>query len=519
MGFPLTSYTVLKYIADGEEDRRRKNSIEMEMALESLQEYSLFAFIIHDPTIHVNFHRFFCKQFEDFHYSSGLNLAFFGLVDSPDKLELEGVRPFYQDVREMVQLYEKQQNNKVDLSYSAFALATNLGISPEMLPAIVVTHDTRLKSFKYFQTDETVLDKQFNSLIGISNRMNIIRRNDSLNLVEKQEKLFELLEASEIKQTSYMMDGKISETLARSLSDIMSFLIDSNTTSVYSPVKRMAKKQLNQAITKLSTDLSHLKREVSKSSIDEDEVHHLYPYIEDLSIKLAMFMKMIQSNIKETDSIKYSTLVKAEWLDPLSQRYLETGLDVALYLQSRNTNLDYSASVICLSKMFEKEINNSIVHWLRSQHQIELPDYYNKYQPGKTALISEVNLNKGNPGKWFPPELGRSKYIAEKILNQSDWNKIGIENPELLIKNWITIHRIRNRAAHSENVFLSDFTEVKKVLYTLSSNRIFEQLYGLKMIFQGRNLYREILISTWRLVFLSILKVKSKNKTSFCFLI
>ncbi|MDX8289116.1 hypothetical protein SLL00_04905 [Metabacillus indicus] len=485
MGFPLTSYTVLKYIADGEEDRNRKNSTEMELALESLQEYSVFAFIIHDPTIHANFHRLLSKQFEDFHYSSGANLAFFGLVDSPYKLELEGVRPFYQDVREMVQLYEKQQNNKVDLSYSAFALANNLGISPEMLPAIVVTHDTRLKSFKYFQTDENVLDKQFNSLIGISNRMNAIRRNESLNLVEKQEKLFELLEAAEIKYTSHMMDGKISETLARSLSDIMSFLINSNTTSVYSPVKSMAKKQLNQAITKLSAVINHLKKEVNKSNIDEDEVHHLYPFIEELSIKLATFLRMIQLNKTEMDSMEHSTLVKTEWLDTFSQRYLQTGLDVALYLQSRNTSLDYSASVICLSKMFEKEINNSIVHWLRSQHQIELPDYYNKYQPGKTALISDVNLNKGNPGKWLPPELGRSKYIAEKVLNQEDWGEMGIENPKLLINNWVTIHRIRNKAAHSENVFFSDFTNVKKALYTLSSNKIFEQLYSLKVIYQG----------------------------------
>ncbi|MBS4199320.1 hypothetical protein KHA93_06590 [Bacillus sp. FJAT-49732] len=68
MRVPLSSYTVLKYIADSVDVAKRPNifqSIEMEVALDSLKEYSVFAFIIHEPLVHHDFHAILQKQFKN----------------------------------------------------------------------------------------------------------------------------------------------------------------------------------------------------------------------------------------------------------------------------------------------------------------------------------------------------------------------------------------------------------------------------------------------------------------------
>jgi hypothetical protein len=228
MGVPLSSFTVLKYIADSveiEKTPHKRHSIEMELALDSLQEYSLFAFIIHDPLVHHEFHTYLEKRFQSLHYSSGEHLVFFGLVDSPKKLSLVGRRPFYQDIRDMVSLYEDEESKNHDGSYSAFALANSLKIDPEMLPAIVITHDTRLTSYRYYKTCPNELERQFNRLTGISYQMNIHKQNSNLSLKEKQDILFELLDREELDLCKGMGNSNLTESMARALSDTMSFIV------------------------------------------------------------------------------------------------------------------------------------------------------------------------------------------------------------------------------------------------------------------------------------------------------
>jgi hypothetical protein len=48
MGIPITNYSILKALADGldKEKLGYRNSFEMDFAIEALQEYSVYAFII-----------------------------------------------------------------------------------------------------------------------------------------------------------------------------------------------------------------------------------------------------------------------------------------------------------------------------------------------------------------------------------------------------------------------------------------------------------------------------------------
>lgn len=300
MGVPLSNFTVLKYIADSvdlEKNQHRRQSIEMELAIDSLKEYSVFAFIIHDTLVHHEFHTYLENQFQRLHYGSGENLVFFGLVDSPKKLSLVGRRPFYQDIRDMVTSYEDEESNNHNGSYSAFAIANSLKIDPEMLPAIVITHDTRLTDYRYYKTCPNELERQFSRLTGISYQMNIYQQNPNLTLVEKQAILYELLDKEELDLCKGKGNSNLTDSMARALSDILSFLVPDGYDYNERTVKKIATEQKNISIKKVIKSIEQLKRDIELVNMEEIESHHLFSLIEELNIKLAIFLKMHNKKI------------------------------------------------------------------------------------------------------------------------------------------------------------------------------------------------------------------------------
>lgn len=183
-------------------------------------------------------------------------------------------------------------------------------------------------------------------------------------------------------------------------------------------------------------------------------------------------------------------------LDQHTWQFLMTGIEVAHFLQRSNSEFDYSASAICLAKMFEQEINNSFVHWVRKENFIQLPQYYNKVQPRvsaqvtpnfprKNSYITPVNLNKSKNGSWQPPKLGKSMTIAKYNLNDNDWANMGIRNAKAFLQEWGTIHSIRNKAAHTDEVTFYNFNRMKLSLENIAKNHVFENLSLLKNTFKG----------------------------------
>jgi hypothetical protein len=115
MGLPISSYAVLSFLADNL--RRQDDSIErsgtasyeaiydaipsdnysrvrqlssprvrsyeIEAARRAVGQFKLFAFVIHDPERHANFHRALARQFDRLDFITGKKLLFFALVDPP----------------------------------------------------------------------------------------------------------------------------------------------------------------------------------------------------------------------------------------------------------------------------------------------------------------------------------------------------------------------------------------------------------------------------------------------------
>ncbi|ETI69450.1 hypothetical protein [Neobacillus vireti] len=497
MGVPLSNYTVLKLLADGaEREQENRRSFELEYALDAMENYSVFAFILHDPAVHKDFHDFFEKQFANLHYSSGKHLVFFGLVDSPKKFVLTGNQPFYTDVRDALELFEDNQLNEYDYSYSAFALANKLNIKPEMLPAIVVTHDTRLRNYRWYKTCPNQIEIQMNRLTGIANRMYLYKEVEK-DLDKKQEILYSLLDDTDLDLCKGMGTTELNESMARALSDVLSFIIQEERETDYynqeGEIIRISNKQSKITLEKAIKSFGRLQQNLKLVDLDEIGNHNLYPLIEDLNIQIGIYLALLNKKNKFEPS--YISPIKKDFLDENSFHLLQTGLDVEAYLQSRNINIDYSPSAICLAKMFESEINYSIVHWFRKKYSIELPKYYNKVQPGKEVKLrakfpsgpagKPIDFNLEKFGNWQPPELGNSKIIAQFNLNKNEWELMGISNSTAFLSEWKKIHHVRNKAAHTSKVSLQDLYEMKKSLSKLANNNIFENLANMKNEFRN----------------------------------
>jgi hypothetical protein len=501
MGVPLTNYTVLKYLADGADKAKvGLRSDTMEYALNALEGYSVFAFILHDPKIHTDFHEFFQKQFKSLHNSTGEHLVFFGLVDSPKNYRLTGRTPFYQDVREGVELYEEEHGLNDNYSFNAFALATSLNIEPEMLPAIVITHDTRLSSYRWYKTCPDMIETQMGRLTGISYEMNDYKKDADLPLHKKQEILYHFLDENDLDLCKGMGTTLLNESMARALSDLMSYLIDEEqdryTDFNQKQILRMASSQKRMSLNNALRSLGNLKLSLKDVDISDIESHALFPLIDELSTKLAIKMSLLEK--KSRHKLNDNLSIKEDWLEQHSYHLLKTGLEVESFLLYNSITKDFSASAICLAKMFEKEINYSIVHAIRKQYSVELPRFFNQYQPGVAAKVKVqnqyssrefiVDFNKSNNGRWQPPELGISKAIANNNLTLEQWRLLGLNNSEDFLTSWDKIHQIRNKAAHTQSVTNQELNEMKASISNLASNNIFTILAKLKDKYRNPNL-------------------------------
>jgi hypothetical protein len=499
MGIPLTDYSVLKALSDGleKENSGFGSSYEMEFALEALKEYSVYAFIIHDPKVHTDFHRYLDSQFEMLHYQSGQHLAFFGLVDSPEKFCLDGNRPLYPEIRKAVHIQESKNMDKSDLSYSAFTIANALEIDYDSLPAIVVTHDLRLNSFKWYRTCKEKLETQMNRLTAISNRLGIYRTRNQSELQESQQDLYALLYKQELNLCNGEGSTQLFESMARALSNIMAVLIESEQSMDNRLKRRFAsdtRKQNSTTIHQLVKSLSQLKHELAhyKNEFGDLEEHPKDKVIERLSIQLANFINLLNKNNHPTTQLPFQT----EWLEPKSSLLFQTGIDIGHYLSSRGDHdQEFSAGVICLAKMFEYELNCSLVHMVRKEHSIKLPTYFNRYQPNKEAWINtgngyKVNVNSQRDRNWLPPEIGKTKNIARHYFTDHHWKLTGIQNKDSFLSEYDTIHAIRNKAAHTDEVKKEDYFQLTASLMKLSQQRVFENLYKLKELYKPKMISR-----------------------------
>lgn len=109
---------------------------------------------------------------------------------------------------------------------------------------------------------------------------------------------------------------------------------------------------------------------------------------------------------------------------------------------------DESPITIGFAKMFENEINNSVVQEMRQECGVRMPEFFGKFDPqaGPCPMVNgemTVKMNAAyNHQCWLPPEMGRSRKVYKAC-------GMTLSNKGQFITLWNDIARSRNICAHA----------------------------------------------------------------------
>ena len=140
--------------------------------------------------------------------------------------------------------------------------------------------------------------------------------------------------------------------------------------------------------------------------------------------------------------------------------------------------LDFSMLINPLGKIFETEINCSVIQWLRYQHGIEMPDYYNQVKPNTQCWYMNVDLNKSSNHQLSTIAIGTALELIIKCQKELP-NEIGSSSSDFFCI-WKDIRNKRNAASHPGVVNEKDFIEFYHSFCELITKGWFTRLMDLK---------------------------------------
>lgn len=460
---PLNSFHILRVLANQGED------YELEHITKAFEPFNLFAFIIHDPEKDPEFHEFISRQFDLLDYLTGNKLLFFALVDPPEEwLRDASNRSYVENISWFTEQILDQKNypQTDDPSISAYALAKWLGIDYKNLPCIVITRDFRESDYFWFRTNKDQLINQLTQLGYLA------ERGQHLELELHTDKF--------ATETEKPFHTTLDVSLAKVLFPLISSMVDHNDYK-YASSKEISRK----AIFSLIIKQEWIYRRSGKAS-------------ENVSEKLSLLIGLASGYKKpEVQEMRERILpISKQYLEQDSEIMLRTATIVYRALTEGNSllnnqpqyHIDYSPGIISLCKPFEREINLSIVHFLRKHVGIQLPEYFDTYQdsPSIRPHIERARLNEEKNGIWLPPALGDSKraftYIYRQGLMPPKWTP---EECDMLFDFWDKIHHWRNPAAHQDLSNLEALEDLLRSLNGLNSMGYFSKLYQLKTYYRG----------------------------------
>jgi hypothetical protein len=467
MGAPISSFRVFYELA-----RNGKNSWQYK----SLRQFRLFSFILHSPTKHKEFHNYLENNLHLLDARSRGSLIFFTLVKPNEEFKrmVERQRQNRGYIEELKAIQEG-----IGVGYnedaSVFVLSKDLGIPESALPCIVVTNDFIDGNVVWFSTSKRTLKEDLSELNAVSEfqsddlLISAVRHNSKFQTVSILEKSFAQILAEAFSLNASRADR---ETDIQGAENVAKYKIK----SLLQEVKEI-KLQVQRQNIILSQNID----------IEENEVLVLY---EDMMTKI---LSQILAKY-EIDRPSLELNPYKQFLEPKSYEFLLSGYKV-LKMFETETDFDFSSAIMPLAKVFENEINHSIVQWLREKLAIRFPDYFCRYETGKNASIRYrgkiTNLNEEDRGtqSWKPLPIGMSKCALEGFLTQNNLNAIHanyigyyFDRQQLMQFNsiWEDIRLIRNKAGHSENLSIQEGLTIINKLKELLNRGYLSQLSKIK---------------------------------------
>ena len=481
----------------------------------TLAPYNLFAFVLHDPSEHSEFHEALSEKFVDLDSSiSGQKLLFFCLTDPPAEwLKMASKRPYLVDGwgtgrGEAEALSNPNATiNTRDQSLSTHTLARFLEIPTDELPCIYVTNNFYSPNGIYFQTHPTLLEEQMRTLGQIAESHG----------TNPQEEIYQRIQdevpRSDIAPTPHSVTGASDPSLnnlGAVIAEAMSLLVPYSSRSEricreirtglqkrIDAVAQSGDEPLESTLEKLALAIQfHIDRRARHRAAYMPPgafPHAAMPSIAPLpsSAKAAEPVearRMAAAPLPLVAAPSLQVAIGSHLLDSESTKMLDTGNAVLSYLQfEMGGDCDFSPAVMQFAKVFEREINLSLVQWMRACCGVSMPEYFNRVQPGFAAQWETLDFNRnGGNGKLQLPTLGQSVRLYEAYLESPNKNQIPLSaSAKTAVANgrnskWDKLARIRNASSHTELASLGMAEKVCSIFGEFSKGNLFDDLCSLR---------------------------------------
>lgn len=371
----------------------------------------------------------------------------------------------------------------VDDSFFTNAFLSALNVTRQDVPYFVITESLTAEEF--------LLVPIHGELDGVVKRLGRMAKAGRISMTECQKILREDFKLeSEIRTLD---DGNFAQHLIGPMTAIM---LNPNT-GLHVQVES-AESRLNEAcaeIVALRNRIKQVLADIERIDHDSDKYKALKEKYENFCMLQLVIAMMSAPEMTELEDFGFSRSM-IENLDTESKKNLET----AARALSQSTMLedDLSPVAVALGKMFENEVNRSLVQFIRRELHIEMPKYFHKLCPNKSDYhtVDSVDFNRDKSGLWSAPEMGTSRHFMEK--HSEYWNAIQSEYPlilqesnelttKMLYQLWREVCDCRNNAAHpNENGYSAKNVEkMQEALQSLDHVGCFTFFKKLRQEMQG----------------------------------
>ncbi len=459
--------------------------------MQSLRQFNLFAFVLHDPETHSEFDNYLSNILNDLDRLTGDRLLMFVLVNPDETWMEERMMRSYHKRLEEYKKYFKGVNIQIvgnpAPSATAYSIAWALGISPDDLPVIIFTEDLNRPDFMSLKTSISDLKEQAITLGKLAKS------------VDSRAAGYGTIEDEYLKKKSINLSIKkqFGNSLADSIQRILSIVFSAGESSYQ--ISEIDMKKSVQMIRGLFKEMTTDK---PTDRIDESSLAKIDENATQLSNLLSLFVSG-----KKARYGRRTLDLNRQFLEPESLRMLETVLRVLDFMSSPDDYLkgvpleenDFSPAAICFAKFLEREINLSFVHWIRFFLGVSLPKYFDKYQPDRRAVYIPDNLgfqrtdpvdfNARRMSEWKAPMLGQSKTCLLSLSTREEFITnfyyVRMENMKRFLRELEYFNQIRVRTAHPYEISKADVMRQLEIIDSYSVLDIFSSMYEMKNRFRG----------------------------------
>lgn len=174
--------------------------------------------------------------------------------------------------------------------------------------------------------------------------------------------------------------------------------------------------------------------------------------------------------------------ISDEW-EQDSQIYAKTHNELCRALlhngnrENNNDEFDFACLSFYMPKIWENEINRSIVQKMRQHIGIEMPEYWFRYKESNEEFCIrcgnrtiDFNNRYGRQNNWKAPTIGETKYAYDTLIREQRMHPI--ENNDRFSELWGNLNNARNRTTHWEPIDMGTF------MYTYSRfNQLKDQFF------------------------------------------